>query len=713
MEYSKGISKKRRRPSLHPLMGTITRSKSQIHIHRNRSGKSRTQSVGGGNHQGPQPFLKKPKKSSLAEDSSVGYDLSIKDLRLRRVFSPSSTDGVIPNCLDGAENLGKSEVAGDCVDEKKKGCENGDFEEFGQSTPPDAEILGVKQEVERNGSEDMKIHDECKEKGFNEERNGINCSIKTVLRPCSQEKLFKTPGSFSYRRLLPYLMDIKKESSGSPIMGHCQKTEKDFEEKSMVGSNVEEALGDKSAASDCFLEGHNSDSGKELNMVLDESMMTLFNGEVKKFELQFEDPNLNCSSGGVVSSDEMLADDDDDVAKINVESPCDAQSLEVLDQTLSMVENKCESGDYNEVPPTSNGDLQQSQIEVNDGEAVEQIEDLNGQCLPMARLDSDMFKSETDVEKSMNETPSDKSLDTSPKNKLVPYSRLHPKLSKIPGSFSYKRLLPFLIDIANDYSCVPGKDAGTGASNCKSSHVEHSDRIRLTVTAATAIGLQQEQATLGKNAALDANQRLEETNPELVVEPPAMSSIIGAKPVSYQLPLETEGDAIKSIVKCANHVNQIEADSFGEASITPAIPIVGLRRGILKRNPPGCRGICTCLNCSSFRLHAERSFEFSRNQMLDAEEVALDLIKELSFLRNILEKSAFGAAKDQSTMLINEVKEACKKASKAEEVAKSRLGEMNYDLNIHCRMPCGQRPRVRFASYVEEQVIPIADSSNK
>lgn len=203
-------------------------------------------------------------------------------------------------------------------------------------------------------------------------------------------------------------------------MGHCQKTEKDFEEKSMVGSNVEEALGDKSAASDCFLEGHNSDSVKELNMVLDESMMTLFNGEVKKFELQCEDPNSNCSSGGVVSSDEMLADDDDDdVAKINVESSCDAQSLEVLDQTLSMVENKCESGDYNEVPPSSNGDLQQSEIEVNDGEAVEQIEDLNGQCIPMTRLDSDMFKSETDVEKSMNETPSDKSLDTSPKNKLV------------------------------------------------------------------------------------------------------------------------------------------------------------------------------------------------------------------------------------------------------------------------------------------------------
>lgn len=207
-------------------------------------------------------------------------------------------------------------------------------------------------------------------------------------------------------------------------MGHCQKTEKGFEEKKMLGSNVEEALGDKSTASDCFLEGHNSDSGKELNMVLDESMMTFVNGEIKNFDTQCEDPNSNCSLGGVVSSDEMLVDDD--VAKINVEPPCDAQSLEDLDQTLSMVENKCESGDYNEVPPSSNVDLQQSEIEVNDGEAVEQIEDSNGQCIPMTRPDSDMFKSETDVEKSMNETlhrnnsqDSDQSLDTSPKNKLV------------------------------------------------------------------------------------------------------------------------------------------------------------------------------------------------------------------------------------------------------------------------------------------------------
>lgn len=61
-------------------------------------------------------------------------------------------------------------------------------------------------------------------------------------------------------------------------------------------------------------------------------------------------------------------------------------------------------------------------------------------------------------------------------------------------------------------------------------------------------------------------------------------------------------------------------------------------KGILKRNQRSCKGLCNCLNCASFRLHAERAFEFSRNQMLDAEEVALLLIDELAELRNMLEK---------------------------------------------------------------------------
>lgn len=69
------------------------------------------------------------------------------------------------------------------------------------------------------------------------------------------------------------------------------------------------------------------------------------------------------------------------------------------------------------------------------------------------------------------------------------------------------------------------------------------------------------------------------------------------------------------------------------------IPFVSPTKGILKKNPKGCRGLCTCLKCSSFRLHAEKAFEFSRSQLLDSEEIALELINELSVLRNLLKKS--------------------------------------------------------------------------
>ncbi|XP_023006513.1 uncharacterized protein LOC111499219 [Cucurbita maxima] len=137
-----------------------------------------------------------------------------------------------------------------------------------------------------------------------------------------------------------------------------------------------------------------------------------------------------------------------------------------------------------------------------------------------------------------------------------------------------------------------------------------------------------------------------------------------------------------------------------EACILPENHI-NIRKGILKRNRRGCRGICNCLNCSSFRLHAERAFEFSRNQLQDAEEVASDLMKELLLLRGVLEKYADSTKEGDAGYHSNKVKEACRKASEAELIAKDRLLQMNYELGIHCRITCSQRPNVRFSSEVE------------
>lgn len=70
-------------------------------------------------------------------------------------------------------------------------------------------------------------------------------------------------------------------------------------------------------------------------------------------------------------------------------------------------------------------------------------------------------------------------------------------------------------------------------------------------------------------------------------------------------------------------------------------------KGILKRSIRGCRGICSCLNCSSFRLNAERAFEFSRNQLQDTEVMVLDLVGEISHLRDMLEKHDSESYKSQ------------------------------------------------------------------
>ncbi|CAL4977218.1 unnamed protein product [Urochloa decumbens] len=114
------------------------------------------------------------------------------------------------------------------------------------------------------------------------------------------------------------------------------------------------------------------------------------------------------------------------------------------------------------------------------------------------------------------------------------------------------------------------------------------------------------------------------------------------------------------------------------------------RKGILKRHTRGCKGICMCLDCSMFRLRADRAFEFSKKQMQEADDIICNLLKEVASLRSLVEKPT-GQESTQA---------ACRQASQVEEVARERCRQMFVDLNSHCRIP---GPRVRFAQYVEEK----------
>ncbi|CAD6232317.1 unnamed protein product [Miscanthus lutarioriparius] len=86
------------------------------------------------------------------------------------------------------------------------------------------------------------------------------------------------------------------------------------------------------------------------------------------------------------------------------------------------------------------------------------------------------------------------------------------------------------------------------------------------------------------------------------------------------------------------------AHSMGKRALSPKK--LSPKKGILKRSTRGCKGICMCLDCCTFRLHADRAFEFSRKQMKEADDIISNLLKEVVSLRSLLEKPAGQKCKD-------------------------------------------------------------------
>lgn len=96
--------------------------------------------------------------------------------------------------------------------------------------------------------------------------------------------------------------------------------------------------------------------------------------------------------------------------------------------------------------------------------------------------------------------------------------------------------------------------------------------------------------------------------------------------------LELRHSPVESDLGPKKKVSRFEAFSHANRALAP-------RKGILKRQSRRCKGICMCLDCVSFCLHAERACEFSRRQMSDADEVVERLMNELSCLRNLMDTS--------------------------------------------------------------------------
>lgn len=304
-----------------------------------------------------------------------------------------------------------------------------------------------------------------------------------------------------------------------------------------------------------------------------------------------------------------------------------------------------------------------------------------------------------------------------------------------PTSFSHRRLLPFLMSVSGDDSGVSKSNQLSKPENISDQNqqlptpslinqsiimdesqttadeksdsptstltpIEASFETTTTVSQVSNVNLVD---THGQDTKLTESTSHSEMKLQAEAEADSLMKVEQESPIKDLKLVEVTTSNLEIVPSVDTNDNQKPVNGSTHESLlqiaplnTPLINRDISKNGILKRTPRGCRGICNCLNCTSFRLHAERSFEFSRNQMHDAEEVALELINDLNSLRNILERTGADS---------NEVKEVCEKSLYKEEVARARLAQMNEDLSFHCRSMTLLRPKVTFANKIEEKVI--------
>ncbi|KAK1270395.1 hypothetical protein QJS04_geneDACA004353 [Acorus gramineus] len=304
------------------------------------------------------------------------------------------------------------------------------------------------------------------------------------------------------------------------------------------------------------------------------------------------------------------------------------------------------------------------------------------------------------------------------------------KLFRNPNSFSYRRLLPYLMGLATDSSgtlethqCQTIVEVSKGTTECPIV-----DNLEGCVTEKDLDKPQDSQLSNPMETSMSSDPKSgrwssveSELSSCLEIELSFKKSFDNPTPretlsveelsCSQQSPLicgEVDGFPmdVKAIETPRKNLNPHQ---FGEQA-SFARPFLSPTKGILKRKSSKCTGLCLCPECSSYRLCAQKATEFSKKQMKEAEEVATGLLKELSCFRNLMERSVslVKGAESQTDILVSQVKAICRRASKAEELAKNHLRQMAND----CMITNLQKPRVTFADHVEEKIITKYEVEN-
>ncbi|RZB96286.1 hypothetical protein D0Y65_020189 [Glycine soja] len=677
-------------------------------------------------------------------------------------------------------------------------------EECIQTTPPDADIY-VNSEVNVKPMDFTRSTHENAGQGF--------ClKADKVPRQLLHRKLFKTPGSVSYKRLLPFLMDLTKDDSDRSKFDHQTHHQEDEAKRFQLplSSESEEASIDEHKTNSSPMHGTVESNGLENYVLVNPSHgnqpkltpsqdfpefpMQLDAKEVVRGDLSAPSVNEHTENFAIASKDECLSASELNPCSVMVDGFHSAKNVAHNDG-VKEVQNTISRQHDSDSPPKDQymlylkGDVSaltsvhrsskekgftiaydESKQFVNLKER-ESVSRFPPECQTLSQLDLNVLDAEENVT-SLNHVQVSNDILGAPsenitseksdmaghsgdkagsvQNGIVLCSRMPSKgsdnknasgikngseskitsvlkrcpqfkLLKHAGSLNYKRLLPFILDTMKDDSCnsCPQQQSGLQAcdlNNDSSSPKSQIPEFQSSHDSCKVIQLQDEQVVLNGLCKPESS-----TDPSISVHGIDLPITTLAPMINEVTTREATPDSSKSLsvfseVKGNNSFLMSSNEKLPEThecsqSLSQLqvveqlrVPAVGLKKGILKRNPRGCRGVCACLNCASFRLHAERAFEFSKNQLLDAEEVAHNLMKELSHLRNMLESSA-DSVNNNPVFGGSQVKEACRKACAAEELAKNRLSQMHDDLNIHCRITSLQPPTVTFAVHVEKEVI--------
>ncbi|KAL1561271.1 hypothetical protein AAHA92_03993 [Salvia divinorum] len=615
-------------PNPSPFAAAFTRSRSRIFSYQNRSGFSRPDPVAGK----PAPTME-----SFLDVSCVSAPRALltKDLRHKRIFSPA---------VDSIE--GKDEEQSNLL----KG--------FAPSTVPDVDDA-KEYELGKSGENDLELKDQTIH------GDGSPPKLKKSINGCQTRKVFKNPNSFSYKRLLPHLMDIVNDSSS-----------------------------------------------------------------VSKFELVDAGSKSRFTKlDGVCFEPRPIADDSCAV-KTECVAPQFNGSRKVSTLKLDL------SGADNELDRTAEVKEEGQLSDVNefDASVEERIQTTPSDPCFLAKTEVGCGRESSDAKKdrAFSEKSNDGSLKRCPitkcgdnlmdKTALNPCSRL--RFFKNHRSVSYRRLLPFLMDISKADSCTAAKlqkklpqvvseedkhPAPSATAQCyfvndnpkeKTCERIHDEARIQTAADGSSPDSNSNLSSVNSATLPDLGTVAEETRQsqsglaKLQLDLGSKESSLVSEP-SPGLELHDGNTDSSEAVNLKQHSSQINTLDHLGALVSPNNKPF---KGVLKRNRRGCKGLCSCLNCASFRLHAERAFEFSRNQLHDAEEVASQLMKELANARLLLEQSIVGnddSASIQPNTAI--IKEACDRTIKAETLAKERLAELNNDLSVHCRIPVLLQPKVTFA----------------